>query len=53
MRLLPVTNLFLLIVALFALLLLVIPPAQTCWIPPNAPTRGFYAECWEAGFLWG
>jgi len=40
-------NLFLLIVALFAVIAWVIPPAQSCWIPPNAPTRGMYSACWS------
>lgn len=24
-----------------------------CWIPPNAPTRGFYASCWQLEELYG
>ena len=46
-------NLFLLIAALFLLLAWLIPPATDCWIPPNAPTRGFYEACWTSGELWG
>jgi hypothetical protein len=48
----PVANLFLLILALFALIVWVVPEAQSCWIPPNAPTRGMYSDCWEASILW-
>ena len=39
-------NMFLLIAALLLLLIWLTPPAADCFIPPNAPTRGFYAECW-------
>lgn len=44
---LAIANLFLLILALFALLIAVVPvQEETCWLPPNAPTRGIYAKCW-------
>ena len=45
-------NLFPLFAALFALIVLAIPEPETCWIPPNAPTRGFYESCWPESFLW-
>ena len=53
MSALAATNLFLLLAALFALIVLAIPQAETCWIPPNAPTRGFYAQCWTLEELYG
>ena len=52
MTLVSAANLFLLFAALFALIVLAIPQPETCWIPPNAPTRGFYSECWSESFLW-
>lgn len=45
-------SLFLLCAAIFALLTWAIPEPRNCWIPPNAPTRGIYADCWKAGELW-
>lgn len=44
-------------VTLFALVLLyglfaVVPEPESCWIPPNASTRGFYRECWGFWELW-
>lgn len=39
-------NLWLLCLAILAVLVAVIPKAQTCYLPPNAPTRGFYEACW-------
>ena len=52
MSALAATNLFLLFAALFALIVLAIPEPETCFIPPNAPTRGFYESCWSESFLW-
>lgn len=47
---LAIANLFLLVLALFALLIAVVPEqTETCWLPPSAPTRGIYADCWEYG----
>lgn len=48
-----VLNLFLLIITLMLLLVYLIPEPETCFIPPNAPTRGIYAECWTDWELWG
>lgn len=42
-----VLNLFLLCAAILAVMVAVIPEAQECFIPPNAPTRGFYEACWS------
>lgn len=45
-------NLFLFVVALFLLLVWLIPPASNCWLPPNSPTRGFYQSCWGFWEIW-
>lgn len=43
---------WLLCVAILTVMVAVIPEAQTCFIPPNAPTRGFYVKCWQEFQLW-
>lgn len=45
-------NLWLFCLAILAVLVWVIPEPRSCWLPPNAPTRGIYAECWQPGELW-
>lgn len=45
-------NLLLLIAALLLLIVWIVPEPQTCWLPPNAPTRGIYIDCWEVNELW-
>lgn len=45
-------NFVLLCTAILALLILAIPEPQECWLPPDAPTRGIYIDCWEAFELW-
>lgn len=39
-------NLWLLCLAILGVLIALIPEPEQCWIPPNAPTRGFYGSCW-------
>lgn len=43
---LSIANLFLLIIALFLVIVAVVPKQETCWLPPSAPSRGIYAACW-------
>jgi len=45
-------TLWLLCVALLAVIVWIVPEPEACWIPPNAPTRGFYADCWQPSELW-
>lgn len=52
MRALAVVNLWLLCLAILALLVYIIPKPETCWLPPNASTRGIYESCWTADELW-
>lgn len=37
---------WLLCLAILAVLVAVIPEPRDCFVPPNAPTRGFYGDCW-------
>lgn len=37
------------LLAMFA----VVPAPESCWIPPNASTRGVYEKCWGYWELWG
>ena len=43
-------NLFCLVILLS--LFAGIPESVSCWLPPHAPTRGFYESCWTFWDLW-
>ena len=49
----PKVTLWLLCAAILLLMIYFVPEPQSCWIPPNAPTRGIYDACWEFWDLWG
>ena len=45
-------TLWLMCAAILLLMIYLVPTAPTCWLPPNASTRGIYGACWGYWDLW-
>jgi hypothetical protein len=45
-------TLWLLCAVILLLMFYFVPPPESCWLPPNASTRGIYETCWGFWDLW-